>query len=205
LQARNDFRFEPELPRDKLHALDHLVMGKVLRVTLCFREAPWRTENLHASLLDKNVPPTQNLSNISFLFSHDDYFPTWWTQMPEHLPIITGWSPAHCAERMAGMTHGRVIDKAIESLANLLGLEKAHLNSQLNAAYLHNWDTDPFSRGAYSYVKVGGEGCQATLTSPIANTLFFAGEHTDTTGHNGTVHGAIASGQRAAREILSSR
>jgi len=103
---------------------------------------------------------------------------------------------------MAGMTEGRIIDKALESLGNLLGLEKASLNSQLNAAYLHNWDTDPFSCGAYSYVKAGGEGCQATLASPVRNTLFFAGEHTDTTGHNGTVHGAIASGRRAAKEIL---
>jgi monoamine oxidase len=32
--------------------------------------------------------------------------------------------------------------------------------------------------------------------------LFFAGEATDITGHNGTVHGAIASGKRAAKEIL---
>jgi monoamine oxidase len=40
------------------------------------------------------------------------------------------------------------------------------------------------------------------LASPIDNTLFFAGEATDTTGHNGTVHGAIASGRRAAKEIL---
>jgi monoamine oxidase len=205
LQARTNLRCDPELPSDKLHALDQLVMGKVLRVTLCFREAPWSGENLHAFLSDKNVRPAQNLSNLSFLFSHDDYFPTWWTQMPEHLPIITGWSPAHCAERMAGMTDGRIVDKAIESLASLLGLEKAHLNSQLNAAYLHNWETDPFSLGAYSYVKVGGKGCQATLAAPVANTLFFAGEHTDTTGHNGTVHGAIASGQRAATEILQSR
>ncbi|HWH57753.1 MAG TPA: FAD-dependent oxidoreductase, partial [Terriglobales bacterium] len=115
---------------------------------------------------------------------------------------ITGWSPAHCAERMVGMTDGRIVDKALESLASLLGLEKAHLNSELNAAYLHNWDNDPFSRGAYSYVKTGGEGCQATLAVPLANTLFFAGEHTDTSGFNGTVHGAIASGQRAAKEIL---
>jgi len=103
---------------------------------------------------------------------------------------------------MGGMTDGRIIDKAVESLASLLGLEKNRLTSQLNTAYLHNWDTDPFSRGAYSYVKVGGEGCQATLAAPIAKTLFFAGEHTDTTGHNGTVHGAIASGQRAAKQIL---
>jgi monoamine oxidase len=72
----------------------------------------------------------------------------------------------------------------------------------LSASYFHDWNSDPFSYGAYSYVKAGGEGCQATLAAPIANTLFFAGEHTDTTGHNGTVHGAIASGQRAAKEIL---
>lgn len=196
LQARTDFRFDPELPSDKLRALDHLVMGKVLRVTLCFREAPWTGVGRAPS------PANTDLSNLSFLFSHDHYFPTWWTQMPEHLPIITGWSPAHCAERMAGMTDGRVIDKALEFLSNLLGLEKAHLSSQLIAAYLHNWETDPFSRGAYSYVKAGGEGSQATLAAPLANTLFFAGEHTDTTGHNGTVHGAIASGQRAAKEIL---
>jgi len=36
---------------------------------------------------------------------------------------------------------------------------------------------------------------------PVANTLFFAGEATDIGGHNGTVHGAIASGRRAATEI----
>lgn len=206
LRAREGFRFDPDLPQAKQRALNHLVMGKVLRVTLCFREAPWNgvgTSRVgRTSSSDKERGTSDNLSNLSFLFSHDEYFPTWWTQMPEHLPIITGWSPAHCAERMAGMTDGRIIDKALESLSHLLGLDKSHFTSQLNAAYLHNWDTDPFSRGAYSYVRVKGEGCQATLAAPVANTLFFAGEHTDTTGHNGTVHGAIASGQRAAREIL---
>ena len=211
LQAEHDFRFDPPLPQANLRALNHLVMGKVLRVTLCFREAPWaqvgrtRPERKSKGLLPAESLGSGGLSNLSFLFSHHEYFPTWWTQMPEHLPIITGWSPAHCAERMAGMTDGRIIDKSVESLANLLALDKAHLNTQLNAAYLHNWDADPFSRGAYSYVKVGGEGCQAALAAPVANTLFFAGEHTDASGHNGTVHGAIASGQRAAREILKGK
>jgi monoamine oxidase len=104
---------------------------------------------------------------------------------------------------MDGMTDGRIVGKALESLSAILGLETSDLRNQLNTAYVHNWDSDPFSRGAYSYVKAGGEGCQATLAAPLSNTLFFAGEHTDTTGHNGTVHGAIASGHRAARQILS--
>jgi monoamine oxidase len=54
-------------------------------------------------------------------------------------------------------------------------------------------------------VKVGGEGCQQTLSAPLDNTLFFAGEATDISGHNGTVHGAIASGKRAAAEVLQSK
>jgi len=33
--------------------------------------------------------------------------------------------------------------------------------------------------------------------------LFFAGEATDFSGHHGTVHGAIASGARAVKEILN--
>ena len=43
---------------------------------------------------------------------------------------------------------------------------------------------------------------QEALARPLETTLFFAGEATDTAGHNGTVHGAIASGRRAAKEIL---
>jgi monoamine oxidase len=70
------------------------------------------------------------------------------------------------------------------------------------AAYFHDWQSDPFSRGAYSYGTVSADGAQEALASPVENTLFFAGEATDVTGHNGTVHGAIASGRRAAREIL---
>jgi monoamine oxidase len=199
LQSPDAIRFTPELPNDKQQALDYLVMGKVIRVVLCFREALW--EHVAPGRME-DQRTEDDLSNLSFLFSHDGYFPTWWTQMPERVPILTGWSPAHCAERMTGMTEGRIIDKALESLSNLLGLEKAQVNSQLNSAYLHNWNTDPFSCGAYTYVKAGGEGCQATLAAPVANTLFFAGEHTDTTGYNGTVHGAIASGRRAAKQIL---
>jgi monoamine oxidase len=30
----------------------------------------------------------------------------------------------------------------------------------------------------------------------------FVGEHTDVTGHRGTVHGALRSGLRAARQVL---
>ena len=69
------------------------------------------------------------------------------------------------------------------------------------AALVHDWRRDPFSRGAYSYVRVGGEGAREDLAVPIAGTLFFAGEATDPE-ESGTVAGALRSGQRAAQQLI---
>ena len=68
----------------------------------------------------------------------------------------------------------------------------------------HDWQADPFARGAYSYVTVGGLWAQRALAQPVAGTLFIAREATHWEGHFATVHGAIASGRRAAQEALTS-
>jgi monoamine oxidase len=44
---------------------------------------------------------------------------------------------------------------------------------------------------------------RSKLTKPIENTLVFAGEAFDTSGQASTVAGALASGQRAARQMLA--
>jgi len=67
----------------------------------------------------------------------------------------------------------------------------------------HDWGSDPWARGAYSYVAVGGMTARSKLTKPIENTLVFAGEAFDTSGQASTVAGALASGQRAARQMLA--
>ena len=71
--------------------------------------------------------------------------------------------------------------------------------------YYHDWHRDPFARGAYSYVGVGGSTAREELGAPVEGTLFFAGEATDTEGDAATVTGALQSGERAAREIIDSR
>jgi Monoamine oxidase len=77
-------------------------------------------------------------------------------------------------------------------------MEESTLRGHLVASYAHDWINDPFARGAYSYARVGGEEAAKKLARPIASTLFFAGEAADPQGRNGTVHGAIATGKRAA-------
>jgi len=122
--------------------------------------------------------------------------------MPQPHPLLTGWAPFRCAERLSGQREDFVKEKALETLSHLLPIEPQKLASLLEAVYVHDWQNDPFSRGAYSYVKVGGKDAPATLSEAVKNTLFFAGEATDLAGNTGTVHGAIASGMRAAKEIL---
>jgi monoamine oxidase len=190
-------RFTPSLPHKKIQALKTLQMGKVIRVTLRFSTLFW--ENMRP---DKNSSKT--LSQMNYLFTQDDWFPTWWTKMPDRLPIITGWAPDHYAEQLSGKSQSFVVEKALRSLASSLKRKPSKLESLLEDAYFHDWQNDPFSRGAYSYGAVGADGAQRDLASPVEDTLFFAGEATDTGGHNGTVHGAIASGHRAASQILRS-
>jgi monoamine oxidase len=185
--------FVPPLPQSKLGSLGKLEVGKIIRIVLRFRHRFW--DNISPA-------PRQSLSDMAFLFSEDDLFPTWWTSMPRKFPIITGWAPFRAAEQLSGKPDDEVVARSLQSLSKVLKADRRQIEGWLESAHFHNWQTDPFSRGAYSYGKAGCDGAQEALAAPVENTLFFAGEATDTTGQNGTVHGAIASAYRAAREIL---
>ena len=76
------------------------------------------------------------------------------------------------------------------------------LADRLIDAVFVDWQADPYAQMAYSYVPVNGQGLRAQLAQPIEQVLFFAGEATHPT-RAATVHGALESGIRAAREILS--
>ena len=181
-------RFRPEL-KEKQKALDSLEMGPVVRASLCFREKFWEA-----------LP---RFKDVSFLFTDDLRFPTWWTSNPLPFPILTGWAAGHYARSLANLTHDHVINRALESLSGIFEMEIMRLRGLLQAGFTHDWDADPFSCGAYSYALVGGSEAARDLAEPISGTLFFAGEATNFQGHNGTVHGAIASGKRAVKEIFA--
>jgi hypothetical protein len=64
------------------------------------------------------------------------------------------------------------------------------------------WGSDPYARGAYSYVATGASGRDYdALATPVARCLLFAGEHT-IKEHPDTVGGALLSGMREAGRAL---
>ena len=178
-------RFTPGLP-EKQKALAALEMGPVVRASLCFKEKFWEP----------------HFKNLSFAFTDDEQFPTWWASHPLPFPILTGWAAGRYAQKLFGMDCEQVIDRALQALGRIFGMGQAQLRQQLEAGFTHDWQADPFSCGAYSYAVVGGSEAPQELAKPVAGTLFFAGEATDPEGHNGTVHGAITSGKRAAKEMM---
>ena len=76
----------------------------------------------------------------------------------------------------------------------MFGRSRRALDDLLDAAWTHDWSADPFSRGAYPYVCVGGR--PKSFARP---PLYFAGDAWDV--EVGTVGAAVASGTRAGRAV----
>jgi monoamine oxidase len=144
------------------------------------------------------------MADLSFLFTDDPQFPTWWTSNPLPYPILTGWAAGPNAKAHSGRSKDQIVSSAVQSLARIMKISEPEIRRQMTESFAYDWQADPFSRGAYSYAGVGGKGAAANLAEPVANTLYFAGEATNSDGYNGTVHGAIATGLRAAKELLES-
>ncbi len=138
------------------------------------------------------------------MFFHGDDLPfrTFWTTLPIRSSALIAWAGGpRVAELDAAANVNSLTQKALESLDSMFG-KQWDIADEFVASYCHDWQRDPFARGAYSYIGVGGGGARAELGKPVENTLFFAGEATDDTGEAATVTGALQSGERAANELI---
>jgi monoamine oxidase len=75
------------------------------------------------------------------------------------------------------------------------------VESLIESLHTYEWSRDPRTRGAYSYIGVGGTNAPRALARAVKGTLFFAGEATESETE-GTVEGALASGKRAAKLLM---
>ena len=187
-------------PPDKRDALARILMGDARRVIFHFGERFWERNGLRAPGVD------EPLSELGFLQSPGAAIGVWWTAAPMRVPVLTGWLGGPRATALAGHDDDVVIALATEALARALGVARAEIESQLVRAVTYDWHADPYARGAYSYAALNGTAARRALAAPTAGTLFWAGEATHWTGSAGTVHGALATGFRAATElVLASR
>lgn len=185
---RGKIRFVPEAPEIR-GAIARLEMGHAARVSFVFLPGFRQTQRAFC--------------DAGFVHSGGgESLPTWWISYEKQYTIVTAWAGGTRAERLTGMNGQALANRALGSLARLLGVKRPAIEVDLENWYTHHWGNDPFARGAYSYADVGGQEARRVLAVPVNDTLYFAGEAAEWEGHSGTVHGAIAAGGRAAAQIL---
>jgi monoamine oxidase len=192
VRRKGAIEFDPEVDAVRAAATG-LEMGHVRRIAIVL-DCP----------LDELLPDAkrERLFRLTFLHSSNEAIPAWWTSYPLRSNLVVGWAGGRAALALA-QPRIPIRQAAIASLARTLGLDSRPVARHVRKVLSHDWSNDPFSLGAYSYALVGGAEAAKQLSRPVQSTLFFAGEAADAEGRNGTVHGAIGSGRRAARQVLN--
>ncbi len=181
-------RFSPPLDA-KREALGQLGFGPVIKLNLRFRSAFWE------EIADGRY------RDVTFFHSRQAPIPTFWTALPLRVPLLVAWTGGPRAARLLGASTEELVKTAVTVLQSMFGTNR-DIGALVEGAYWHDWQNDPYARGAYSYVTVGGDAASRVLAEALSDTLFFAGEATDCQGELATVTGAIRTGERAARQVM---
>lgn len=176
--------FSPALPQPKLDAMGRLGMGLVDKYWFKFPKAFWYDDADLIGLMDK--------SNERWIA---------WANVHRYTgePVLVAFNRLDYARQLEQASDQKVVDDAMQALGRVYGAKAV----QPEAMVRSSWGSDPFARGAVSYVTKGASVAdRAALGAPVANRVFFAGEATSVE-HAATVFGAYASGKTAAGQIES--
>lgn len=183
---RGTIRFTPS-PEEHFQAFNQMGYGGVIKFFFEFKQDFWQ---------DCIKKP---LKDFSFIFS-DAEVPTWWSQLPDKTPLLTGWLGGPSTFKI---THDAeaLFKKAIASLEYLFGCPSADIMKAVRAWHIADWVEDPFASGAYAYPTIETKKAHSILSQPIANTLYFAGEALYEGPAIGTVEAALISGLKVSGKI----
>jgi monoamine oxidase len=184
--------FSPVMPLAE-EAIQRMAMGASIKILLQFQTAFWLEE-------ETAKRTGKNMEKVFFIFS-DKEVPTWWTPYPKTNALLTGWLGGPKAEAWKDLSSEDILTHALQSLASIFKTTSTALQQQLAAWQIANWTADKYTCGSYSYATVATAEARQTLTSPIEDTIYFAGEALYDGPEMGTVEAALSSGKNIAMLI----
>jgi len=182
LLAQEKIRFTPALP-DKVNAAAGLPLGLADKVMLAL-SAP------------DDLPADGNLRGRSGTVKTGAYH-----LRPQGMACIEGYFGGSFARELEDAGEGALAQAAIDEIAGLLGND---FRKKLTPLASSRWAHDEFALGSYSHALPGHADDRAVLAASVDGRLFFAGEATAPNFFS-TAHGALESGFRAAKEVITSR
>lgn len=171
-----------------MDAVKKIGMGAIIKILLQFDHPFWKEQG-------------EKLHDLQFILSEEPV-PTWWTQYPQESGLLTGWLGGSPAMEWANAGKERLLNLAINSLANIFHKDATELHALLRGAEIIDWTSDPYTLGSYTYATVETAGVMNFLQQPVAETIFFAGEAFYKGPLIGTVEAALSSGKAVAGKAL---
>jgi monoamine oxidase len=179
-------KFTPPIEKQTT-ALKAMAFGAVLKVLLEFDDRFWENEETE---------------NMGYIISEEE-IPTWWTQIPEHNTVLTGWLGGPPAAQKRDTSQEELLRISLQSLANIFKRDVEELKGKLLSFNIINWTAEPYTRGSYAYDTVAAPASRKVLNEPVDNTLYFAGEYLYEGTAMGTVEAALTSGAEVAKKMLT--
>jgi monoamine oxidase len=184
--AAGTIAFDPALPATVHHCLEALPMGLAMKVALRATGPDRLDLPLHCSVDHQVTGRGDRLVP----------FQCW----PYGRDYVQGWIGGAVAWDLARAGDAAALDFALTQLRKIFGGRVDKLFAG-GAHLVTHWETDPFIRGAYSFVPVGKADARLGLAQPVGDGhLLFAGEACHD-GLAGTVAGAWLSGRQAADAV----
>lgn len=173
--------FDPPLSAARQAALERLDTGNLEKVVLVWDEAWWGGS---LEYVDTDASGA---------------FPEFYdvTELAGAPTLVGLYGGRFSREVQADWTDEQIVQGAIEVL------ERAWARDVPAPTHhaVTRWTTDPYARGAYSYLPPGASPDDLdTLAEPEGERLLFAGEATSSTWY-GNVHAAVFTGMREARRL----
>merc|ERR1712146_614462 len=130
----------------------------------------------------------------------------WNFQPARGTPTLVAMNSGPAALETEELDDDIIIHRCLERLKSVF--KQAFDEAELLNHHITRWRSNQYARGSYSYIPPGGDGtlydtlAQMIQSPDCGAPIAFAGEHT-CRSYPATVHGAIFSGVRAAKDILS--
>lgn len=173
----------PSLPAAKAAAIQGLRYFPAARVMVEARERFWESKGLNG--FARTDQPLEVWDS-----THD---------LPGTAGVLSATAGGQLGESLSSLPRAR----AVAAGRALVAATFPDLATYGTHGSVYRWAVDPWARGAFAVWRPGGMAAVMPDVAAPDDRLHFAGEHTASIGLMGWMEGALQSGARAAREILS--
>jgi len=171
----------PALSAAKQRAFDRLSYYPIARFLLQTKRRFWQTAGLSGSARTDRATETWDAT----------------FDLPASRGILGASTGGELERRIEGMTQGASMAFGVDLVADAFPA----IRSEFEKGAAHRWSTDPWARGAFVLYRPGQMTELIPALTASEDGLHFAGEHTSP--WTGWMEGALESGERAAREVLT--